>query len=173
MSYFTKYHWSRKCFVGNPKPQLPRNIGQETKVLYCMLLGKHFTKTFFFNFWQTNYFLPQNARIVKLFIFPSVSLIWHMKCGWEIYSCPQSKMMDWWTDRHTWFDFDFIYSFFIQGNHFSAKHWSPSGPCQTDIQTYAHIMTIPLGQGVKIHSKILKKIICAGQRLMYQRMERK
>ncbi len=32
------------------------------------------------------------------------------------------------------FDFDLIYSFFIQGNHFSAEHWSPSGPCVTYIR---------------------------------------
>ncbi len=40
-----------------------------------------------------------------------------------------------------WFDFDLIYSFFIQGNHFSAEHWSPNGPCVTYIQL-RHFKTV-------------------------------
>ncbi len=109
MLYFTKIHWSMKCFIGHLKPQVHLNICQETTVLSCMLLEKELHDKMFPFLTKNLIFTPKwwNCAFVLYalkFNSTSVSMIWYIKCGWGIYRC---SMMVGWMDRqmHTWWQY--------------------------------------------------------------------
>ncbi len=105
LSYFIKNHWSMNIFVGSSSPKYILTYGKKQRFYLAYFLKNTSQQHVFFNFWQKSYFLPQNYGIVKFVICPLIStsgwMIWHIRCGWGIYRCPQSRMMDWQTDGQT------------------------------------------------------------------------